>query len=447
VSAEAQLDEQEARAALYREMVQSIIDSAQPAIEELAAIEAELAARRLADAFRSSVPPIFKPFWAPARYKGAHGGRGSAKSWSFGTMLLERANRVPGLRAVCVREVQRSLEQSVKRLLEDLIEKFGIGGRFKVLNTHIETPGDGIIIFQGMQNHTAESIKSLEGYDLAWVEEAQSLSERSLTLLRPTLRKEGSELWFTWNPRHASDPIDRFLRGGLQPPNSIVLKATYRDNPYLPSVLREELEWDESRDPDKFAHIWMGEYEKHSETRVFKNWRVDDFDTPSDVSFLFGGDWGFSIDPTVLLRGWVDGRTLFIDQEVYKVGCEIDRTPELFDQIGNGMARGWQIVTDSARPETIAYMQSHGYPNVVAAKKGPNSVKEGIEFLKSYDIVIHRRCTHTSDEFTHYSYKRHPLTNEITPVLQDKENHVIDSARYMVEPLRSPQEPEEFATW
>lgn len=418
----------------------------------LQALQAEIIRRAKIESLRNT-PPVFAPCWRPSRYKGAHGGRGSAKSWTFGAMVLDRCIKIPGTRVVCIREVQRSLEQSVKRLLEDLIEAHSLGDQFRVLTTHIETPGGGIIIFQGMQNHTAESIKSLEGYDVAWVEEAQSLSARSLMLLRPTLRKPDSELWFTWNPRRASDPIDEFLRSSNLPPGAIVVHATYRDNPHLPKVLQDEMEWDQKRDVELYNHVWLGGYERHSQARVFRNWKVLDFETPlnqygiCDLPFLFGGDWGFSVDPSVLVRGWIDetDKTLYVDHEAYKVGCEIDDTPALFDTIGSGMARNWVITTDSARPETISYMQRHGYPRIIGAKKGAGSVEEGIKFLQSYNIVVHTRCKHAIDELTMYSFKTHPLTGEIMPVLEDKKNHVIDSLRYMVESVRNPMA--DWVTW
>lgn len=357
-----------------------------------------------------------------------------------------------GLRWVCVREIQKSLEQSVKRLIEDDIERMGVGSRFRVRDKWIETPGDGIIIFQGMQNHTAESIKSLEGYDGAWVEEAQSLSSRSLELLRPTIREEyddgtTSELWFSWNPNKATDPVDAMLRGSVPPPGAVVIEANYRDNPWFPEVLREEMEWDRARDPDKYAHIWLGEYQRNSEARVFKNWREDVLQVPDGVRPHFGGDWGFAVDPTVLVRCWHWGRTLYIDAEAYKVGCEIDDTPALFGGsdrqtpprwnnrhgwAGIEGAIDWPIIADNARPETIAYMQARGF-RIVGARKGAGSVEDGVEWLKSVNIVVHPRCRHTIDELTLYSLKVDKTTGEVLPVLGDKDNHVIDSLRYAME--------------
>ncbi|HEY7845769.1 MAG TPA: phage terminase large subunit, partial [Bradyrhizobium sp.] len=143
---------------------------------------------------------VFEPLLAPARYKAAFGGRGSGKSHFFGELLVETCQAERGTLAVCIREAQRTLAQSSKRLIETKIAALGLGHGFRVFNDKIETPGDGLIIFRGMQDHTADSIKSLEGFRIAWVDEAQSLSPRSLALLRPTIRAKDSELWASWNP-------------------------------------------------------------------------------------------------------------------------------------------------------------------------------------------------------------------------------------------------------
>ena len=375
------------------------------------------------------------PLLEPSRYKGAWGGRGSGKSHMFAEMMLEEHIMNQSQSSVCVREIQKSLNQSVKRLLEMKIQEMNAGAYFEVQDAVIKSKkADGRIIFQGMQNHTADSIKSLEGYDRAWVEEAQSLSQTSLDLLRPTIRKPGSELWFTWNPRQASDPVDLLLRGPTPPKDANVIKVNYADNPWFPSVLKDEMEYDRRRDPDKYQHVWRGEYLQNSESRVFRNWRIEDFDAPADAIHRLGADWGFSVDPTTLVRCHIIGRTLYIDHEAYMVGCEIVNTPELFMQVPE--AEKWPIVADSARPETISHMRRNGFPKIMTAVKGPKSVEEGIEFLKNYTIVVHPRCTHTIDELTLYSYKTDPLTGKILPVLEDKKNHVIDALRYACEAVR-----------
>ena len=208
---------------------------------------------------------IHTPRWAvpllqPARYKGVHGGRGSGKSHFFGEYIIENHIYDQNQSTVCVREIQKSLDQSVKRLLESKIEQMNAGFYFEVQESKILSKnGTGVIIFQGMQNHTADSIKSLEGYDRAWVEEAQTLSQFSLDLLRPTIRKPNSEILFSWNPRYKTDPVDILLRKN-PPPETVVIQANWSDNPWFPDVLRREMEFDFDNDPDKAEHIWNGAY-------------------------------------------------------------------------------------------------------------------------------------------------------------------------------------------
>jgi len=205
---------------------------------------------------------VFDPLLEPARYKAAHGGRGSGKSHFFADLLIEDSLCEKGLRSVCIREVQKSLKDSAKRLIEDKLQEHRLGEAdgFKVFREVVETPGDGIITFQGMQDHTAESIKSLEGFKRAWGEEAQTLSARSLSLLRPTIRANGSQLWFSWNPRRKNDPVDEMFRSALLPTGSAVVKANWSDNPWFPSVLEQERQ-DCLRDkPDQYDHIWEGGY-------------------------------------------------------------------------------------------------------------------------------------------------------------------------------------------
>lgn len=392
-----------------------------------------------------------------ARYLGAHGGRGSGKSHEFAEKLIERALMQHGLLWLCVREVQKSLEQSVKRLLENKIQHFGVGKYFDVQKTLIKTPGNGVLVFQGMQNHTAESVKSFEGFDGGWVEEAQTLSQSSLDLLRPTIRKARSQLWFSWNPKNKTDPVDAFLRGNdpksqldkewAPPPRSVVVEANWSDNPFFSdTVLREEKDYDLRRDPDKYAHIWGGGYLRNAESRVFRNWKVEHFETPiSPVpTFYLGADWGMRVDPSVLIRCYIIGRTIFIDHEAYAVGCPLDRRGKLFDQVPG--ARGNAITADGSWPDTLDYMQRNGFPRMRAAVKGPGSVAEGVEFLQSYDIVVHPRCVHVADELTLYSFKVDPKTDVITSVLEDKKNHTIDSVRYALENVRraSRSSSEEF---
>ena len=379
------------------------------------------------------VAPAFWPLQGSHRYIAAHGGRGSGKSHYFGERwLLE--NIQGRLDFVCLRETLKSLEFSVKKLLENKIETFNAGAYFEVQDRRILTTHGGVTIFEGMQTHTADSIKSLEGFDRAWFEEAQAASDKSLTLLRPTIRKPLSQMWFGWNPDKPTDPIDVLLRGEHPPPDSAIVQVNYMDNPRLPQVLRDEMEYDRRRDPDKYGHVWLGGYRKNSEARVFRNWKIEEFDVDPAWTLRQGADWGFSVDPSVLVQCAIVGRNLYIAHEAYRVGCEIDFLPDLFRTVPD--AERWPTTADSARPETISYMQRHGFPKMLKAIKGAKSLEEGVTFLQTFDIVAHPRCQHTIDELTNYSYKIDDLTGQVLPVLADKDNHVIDSVRYACEGAR-----------
>ena len=387
---------------------------------------------------RIETAKAFRPLLDPARYKGARGGRGSAKSHFFAGLMIEESI-CQKLDCVCLRETQKSLQFSVKKLLELKISEMNAGYYFEVQDKRILTKHKGVIIFEGMQNQTAESMKSLEAFDRAWFEEAHTATQRSLDILRPTIRKQDSEMWFSWNPTRPTDPIEVLLNSQVSPPGAVVVTVNYRDNPWLPDVLVQEIGYDQSRDPDKFAHIWLGGYQQHSGARVFSNWRAEEFDTAIGANFRMGADWGFANDPACLIRGYTEGRTLFVDHEAWMIGCEIDQLPDLFDRVPE--SHKWFITADSARPETISFMQRHGYPKINAAIKGAKSLEEGVEFLKSFDIVVHPRCQHVIDELSLYSYEVDPLTDQVMPRLRDKHNHTIDALRYACEGLRRATKP------
>lgn len=401
-----------------------------------------------------TLPRVFLPFvGARNRYQGISGGRGSGKSHFFvDDLVLDTLGR--HTRAACLREVQNSIKDSVKQLIEDKIRLYKLPeGRHGWVITDREivyTPTDSLFIFRGLQNHTAASIKSLEGFNHALFEEAQTISARSLELATPTFRTDAI-MRFAWNPGKKDDPVDKLFHENADDPAFLWRRVNFYDNPLFPAGLKEDMLRDRRRDPDKYAHVWLGKYEQRSESRVFRNWRIAKFETPASARFMFGGDWGFSVDPTVLVRCFAVNRTVYVDQEVYKVGCDIDDTPALFagtdtqtpprwaNRFGYKGIEGsmsWPLIVDSARPETISYMRKRGFSRMTPAIKGPGSVEEGIEFLKSYDIIVHPRCVHTIDELSTYAYKVDKKTDEILPQLADENNHVIDSLRYAVENLR-----------
>ncbi|MFA6396899.1 MAG: PBSX family phage terminase large subunit [Sulfurimonas sp.] len=378
-------------------------------------------------------PRAFKPFLQPSRYKGAYGGRGSGKSHFFAEMAIERCI-LDKTAICCAREIQKSLKNSVKKLLEIKIEQLGVGHLFDVQDTIIKGLNGSEIIFTGLQSHTSDSIKSLESFDVLWIEEAQNVSQKSLDIVRPTFRKPGSEIWVTWNPGKATDPVDAFLRCENPPPDAIVCQVNYMDNPWFPEVLRDEMEYDRKRDYDKYCHVWLGEYQKNSEARIFKNFVIEDFERPEGTIYRLGADWGYSVDPSTLVRVSTEGNRLYIDYEAYMVGCEIVNLPDLFDRVPE--SRKWFCRADSARPEVISYMRKNGYPRMQSAMKGKDSIEEGIQFLQSFDMVVHPRCAHLIDELNSYSYKRDKLTDEILPIIEDKNNHLIDALRYACEGIR-----------
>lgn len=387
------------------------------------------------------LPDAFRFLWSataddglPVRYRAVYGGRGSAKSHSFAQALVLKAAERP-LRVGCYREIQRSIRDSVKRLLDDKIRASGLDRFYESTDTEIRAPNGSLFIFSGLRNNP-DAVKSTEGLDIAAVFEANKVSQRSLDLLIPTVRKEGSEIWAEWNPEFPHDPIDALFRVS-PPPGSIVRQVNWDGNPFFPSVLRQEMEWDRKRDPEKYAHIWLGEYQTHSEARVFKNWRVEEFDRDPKATLRQGADWGFSIDPTVLVQCYMEGRTLYVPHEAYMVGCDIVDIPALFMTVPD--SERWPMTADSARPETISHLRKNGFPKIMPAVKGARSVEEGVAFLQSFDIVVHPRCRHLIDELTLYRYRQDELTGKILPVLEDKDNHVIDALRYACEGVRRAQ--------
>lgn len=375
-------------------------------------------------------PTAYKDLFRPHRYKVYYGGRGGGKSWQFArALILLGYDRK--LRILCTREIQRSISDSVHKLLTEQIDALGLGYFYAITRDSIKGANGTEFIFKGLHANSQE-IKSTEGVDICWIEEAMSVSENSWAVLIPTIRKEGSEIWVTFNPDSEKDPVyQRFLVNGAS--DAYIRKINYDENPYFPDVLRKEMEWLKSRDYQAYLHIWEGEVKRHSNALVFGNYfKVEEFDTPARTRFYHGADWGFANDPTTLIRCFIDGKRLYIDHEAWGVGVEIDNTPALFDTIDT--ARKWPIKADCARPETISYMRRQGF-KVSAAKKWAGSIEDGIEFLKTFEIVVHPRCKHTIDELNHYSYKIDKQTGDILPVIVDSWNHCLDALRYSMDGL------------
>lgn len=302
---------------------------------------------------RIQTAEVFEPLLSPARYKGAHGGRGSGKSHFFGGLLIEDALAEPGnsgegLRAVCIREVQKDLAQSSKALVEAKLKehKLGEADGFKVFRDVITTPGDGLVIFKGMNDYTSESIKSLEGFKRAWWEEAQAATMHSLNLLRPTLRAAGSELWFSWNPRRKTDPVDVMLRGAERPTGSCVVKANWRDNPWFTQELERERQDCLRMQPEQYEHIWEGGYAQIVEGAYYAK---------SLAKAKAEGRIGrVALDPLMTIRLFVDigGTGAKADAFAMWVGQFIGKEIRVFDYYE---AVGQPLATH------VAWMRERGY--------------------------------------------------------------------------------------
>lgn len=372
------------------------------------------------------VPEVFRPlFESPKRRNYLYGGRGSGKSHAVARYcVLEAARR--RVKVLCTRELQKSISESVHALLCLVIHEMGYDSFFTITKDRITGANGSVFVFAGVRQNVNE-IKSMEGIGVCWVEEAQSMSRQSLDVLVPTVRGEGSIIIFTFNPFKDTDPV--YVESQNPDENSLVIKANWSDNPFFPEVLRIEMERDRKSDYEKYLWVWEGECLGLSDAQVFRGkYEVREFETPRNAELHFGADWGFANDPTAVVRSFVIGNTLYIDQCAGRVGCDLEDTPSLFDEVeGTSM---FPIYADSARPETISFMRSRRY-NVIAAEKWAGSVEDGIQYLRSFSkIVIHPRCKAVAEEFELYQYKVDRQTNEVLREPVDKFNHYIDALRY-----------------
>lgn len=212
-------------------------------------------------------PKIFRLLDTPCRYKVMYGGRGSAKSWTVARKLILRCTEKP-LLILCTRELQKSIKQSVHRLLKTQIELLGLSGFFTITDTSIKGANGSEFIFYGVKHNTDE-IKSTEGVDICWIEEGHSLTEDSWDIIDPTIRKEGSEIWITFNTRFKFDHIYKMFIVDTPPSDSWVQKVNYDDNPYISDVLLNQMEETKQKDYEKYLHIWGGELKELATGAIF----------------------------------------------------------------------------------------------------------------------------------------------------------------------------------
>ncbi|WP_337051354.1 PBSX family phage terminase large subunit [Proteus terrae] len=387
---------------------------------------------------RIEIPPKLIPaFEGNYRYRCSHGGRGSAKTRTFALMTAIRGymaamNGQSGV-ILCAREYMNSLEESSMEEVKQAIRSVPwLNDFYELGEKYIRTKCRSVsYVFAGLR-HNLDSIKSKARILIAWVDEAESVSEIAWTKLTPTVREAGSEIWVTWNPERDGSATDKRFRKN-PPDNAIVVEMNYDDNPWFPSVLEEERLSDQERlDSATYAWIWEGAYLENSDKQVLANKYVvksfpDDLWQKAD-RLLFGADFGFAKDPNTLLRQFILNDCLYIEYEVYGVGVELDYMPAFYDKIPE--SRKWPIKADSARPETISYLKRQGF-NISAAKKWQGSVEDGITHLRGFkQIIIHPRCKETAKEARLYSYKTDRITGEVLPVIEDKNNHCWDAVRY-----------------
>ena len=374
------------------------------------------------------------------RYRGAYGGRGSAKTRTFALMTAIKAYQFAeaGISGaiLCAREFMNSLADSSMEEIKQAIQSVDWLNDYFEIGQHYIRTRNGLIsyIFCGLR-HNLDSIKSKARILLCWVDEAEKVSEMAWRKLTPTVREANSEIWVTWNPEVDGSPTDLRFRKHA-PDNAAVVELNYQDNPFFPKVLEQERLNDLERlDYASYAWIWEGAYLENSDKQVLNGKYIiqefdDDLYKKAD-RLLFGADFGYANDPSTLIRSFILNDCLYIEYEAYGVHVELDEMPSFYDSVPE--SRKWLIKGDSSRPETISYIKRMGF-NISAAKKWQGSVEDGISFLRGFKkIIIHPRCKHTAEEAKLYCYKTDRVTGEVLPIIEDKNNHCWDGIRYSLD--------------
>jgi len=369
-------------------------------------------------------------------YRAFYGGRGSGKSFSAAIMAAIWGYNEQ-LRILCVREYQVSIAESFHAELRAAIaSQPWLEAAYDVGRDYLRGRNGTEFIFRGLRRNT-QSIKSLAKIDLTVVEEAEDVPEDSWLALEATVfRQPRSELWAIWNPRDRGSPVDRRFRLS-PPPRAIVTEVNWRDNPFFPSGLHElRARQQELLDPGTYHHIWEGGYLENSDRQVLAGkWRVAEFQPGPDWDGPYQGlDFGFHPDPLAAVRCWVHNDRLWVEHEAYGRNVEIDGMAAFIER-GIGGFSEYPARADSAEPKTISYARRNGLPRLEPVKKWPNSVQEGIRFLRGFaEIVLHPRCRHTAEECRLYSHRVNSA-GDVLPDIVDANNHAIDAIRYALAPL------------
>lgn len=387
-------------------------------------------------------PKLVELFSKPSRYKCVWGGRGSSKTRGMALMTAIKAYQFAeeGKSGVilCAREFMNSLEDSSMEEIKQAIRSVPwLDSYFDIGERYIRTKNKRVsYVFSGLR-HNLDSIKSKARILIAWVDEAEGVSEIAWQKLLPTVREEGSEVYVSWNPETDGSPTD--IRFRKTPPEEWMgVEMSYSDNPWFPDVLELERKSDYDRlDPQTYAWIWDGAYRENSDAQVFSGkYRIGEFEPGDKWNGPYNGlDFGFAQDPTAAVVCWVHDDRLWVQHEAGKVGLEMDDTARFIEQRIPGFGKA-VIRADSARPESISYLKRHGLPMIEGVTKWQGSVEDGISHMRSYkEIVVHPSCKEVQKEMRMYSYKVDRLTGDITTKLVDDNNHYIDAIRYALNPM------------
>lgn len=385
-----------------------------------------------------------------ARYKCYWGGRGSGKSWQIAEALI----RIASTRAVmvlCCREYQNSIKDSSHKILKDTIARLGMDALFTVTAETIRSKCGAEFIFKGLTGSNSrsagESIKSTEGIDICWLEEAQTTSKNSWNTLKNTIRKPGSEIWVSYNLINEDDPIhDFFVMNRPAGDHYIVHHVNFDANPYFEGTeLWQEMLDDKERDYDLYEHVWLGGPLKISDAIIFGG-RHSTTGQPKTIVETFsddlwqsaervnlGLDWGFANDPSAFTRNFIIGKKLYISHEAYAAGIELDQYEDFLKIVPDWKL--WPIKADCSNPAQISHLMRTLGLNIAGAEKWPGSVEDGIAHIKKFEqVVIHPRCKHTAVEFrSKYRYKVDRATGDVLPIVVDKHNHAADAVRYSLD--------------
>lgn len=369
-------------------------------------------------------------------YRGAWGGRGSGKTKNFARAIAYGMD-IRDCNVLVAREIQASIKDSSFAEIKAAIQEDAyLNSVFDCGINYIRHIVNGKeFIFRGLKNNIA-AIKSLANIGLTWIDEADPVSENSWSKLIPTvMRHPKSEIWLTWNPEVELNATDkRFI---VDPPaNSRIVSLNYEENPWFPDGLENERLDCLRKTPDIYSHTWQGDYLRNSDAEIFaKRWESREFEPKTDWTPYYGLDFGFSQDPTACLEVYYQDGFIYVRRECGKVGLEIDHTPFYLLKHMPSIA---QHITyaDSARPESISYLQRHGLGKVKACNKWDGSIKDGIAFIRAAEkLVIHPDCSELIREMKLYRYKVDKDTDEVTATIVDAHNHYCDALRYALNNL------------